>query len=361
MQRFFRIYIVPGAVFQSVMVGGGYGTGREIVEYFTSYGALGGLLAIGIAFVVLATVTAVSFEFARAFEAYDYRRFFKRLLGPGWVAYEVLMILLFLLVLAVLASASGNILRDNFGMPYGAGLLIMLLVVGILTFFGRQLITAALTFWSFFLYLVFLVFLFAVFSSDRFTHSLALDFADLGSGWCLSGLKYAAYNLAIIPLLLYVARNFTTRKEAIGSGIVAGVIALAPALMFQFAFLAATPEILAEAIPVYWMIGELGLTSLLVAFTVMLFGTFIETGAGVLHGINERIDGYLAEVRGTSMKPFSRAAIAVLAILISAGLSLLGITELIAKGYGSMAWGFMLVYVIPLMTIGVYRLIHRSA
>ena len=47
--RFFRVYIVPGAVFQSIMVGGGYGTGREIVEYFTSYGATGGLFAIGVA------------------------------------------------------------------------------------------------------------------------------------------------------------------------------------------------------------------------------------------------------------------------------------------------------------------------
>jgi uncharacterized membrane protein YkvI len=31
-----RIYIVPRAVFQSVMIGGGYGTGREIVEHFTT-------------------------------------------------------------------------------------------------------------------------------------------------------------------------------------------------------------------------------------------------------------------------------------------------------------------------------------
>ena len=50
--RFFRIYIIPGAVFQSVMIGGGYGTGREIVEYFTSYGFLGGLFGLCIAFAV---------------------------------------------------------------------------------------------------------------------------------------------------------------------------------------------------------------------------------------------------------------------------------------------------------------------
>ena len=29
----FRAYILPGVVFQAVIVGGGYATGREIVEY----------------------------------------------------------------------------------------------------------------------------------------------------------------------------------------------------------------------------------------------------------------------------------------------------------------------------------------
>ncbi|MEX0742436.1 MAG: M56 family metallopeptidase, partial [Phycisphaeraceae bacterium] len=44
--RFVRVYLIPGAIFQSVLVGGGYGTGREIVEFFTRFGALGGLLVL---------------------------------------------------------------------------------------------------------------------------------------------------------------------------------------------------------------------------------------------------------------------------------------------------------------------------
>jgi uncharacterized membrane protein YkvI len=356
MSRFFRIYIVPGAVIQSVMVGGGYGTGREIVEYFTSYGAMGGCLGIGVAFIVLAAVIATTFETARVFQAFDYRHFFKGLLGPGWIVYEVLIILLFLLILAVLASASGNILQDNFGISYSAGLLILLLVVGVLTFFGRSLITTALTFWSFFLYAVIIAFLVLVFSSQRFSFGGVFDTADVIGGWWRSGLQYAAYNLAALPLLLYVARDFQTRRQAISSGTVAGVIALAPALMFQLAFIAARPEILDEAIPVYWMIDQLHQTSFLVVYSVMLFGTFIETGAGILQGINERIDGYLSETRGSNMRPSTRALIAVFAILVSAALSLIGITDLIGKGYGTMAWGFLLVYVLPLMTLGIYRL-----
>ena len=33
-----------------------------------------------------------------------------------------------------------------------------------------------------------------------------------------------------------------------------------------------------------------------------------------------------------------------------------GIIDLIAKGYGTMAWGFFAVYFVPLMTVGVWKL-----
>lgn len=359
--RFFRIYIIPGAVFQSVMVGGGYGTGREIVEYFTAYGFLGGLLGVLASFVSLAVILALTFEFSRLHQAYDYRNFFKKLLGRGWVAFEVLIILQFLLVLAVLASASGNILRENFGIPYGVGLSIMLVVVGVLTFFGRDLIAKVLTFWSFLLYAVFFAFFVTVIDNDWTLIVEEFSRAEIENGWWRSGFKYALYNVAAAPLLLYVARDFGSRKEALRSGVIAGAIAIVPAAIFQVVFFAAYPDILDQPIPVYWMMGQMGMTVLLVIYTSMLFGTFIETGAGMLQGINERIDAFLIEKRGEGLSRLMHAILAVAAIALSAVLSLWGITNLIAQGYGTMAWGFLAVYVVPLLTIGLFRIVRQKA
>lgn len=350
------MYVVPGAVFQSVMVGGGYGTGREIVEYFTSYGTLGGLLGLVVSFLVIAVVLALTYETARAFHVYDYRNFFKRLLGRGWVVFELLLILQFLLVLAVLASAAGSILRENFGLPYSVGLAIMLVVVGTLTYFGRELVAKVLTFWSFLLYAVILAFLIAVFRGNWDLFASVISSTEIKSGWWRSGFKYAAYNLAAAPLLLYVARNFESRKEAIGSGIAASAIAIVPAFLFQIALSSAYPAILPQPIPVYWVMETLGATVLLAVYSVMLLGTFIETGAGMLQGINERIDAYLLERRGWGLGQVAHAALAVAAIIVSAVLSQWGITNLIASGYGTMAWAFFAIYVIPLLTIGVYHL-----
>ena len=97
--RWIRVYVFPAAVFQSVLIGGGYGTGRETVEYVTQAGGSGGVLSVLWFFVVLTVVLGASFEFARVFRTFDYRHFFKTLLGRAWWTYEVLAVLLLLLVL----------------------------------------------------------------------------------------------------------------------------------------------------------------------------------------------------------------------------------------------------------------------
>ena len=77
---FFRRYLLPGLVYQSVVIAGGYGTGRELVEFFMTRGAAGGLLAMGVTTLIWSAVAMVSFELARVFQAFDYRSFFKVLL-----------------------------------------------------------------------------------------------------------------------------------------------------------------------------------------------------------------------------------------------------------------------------------------
>ena len=44
----FQRYVMPGLIFQSVVIAGGYGTGAELNEYFFRYGPLGGLLAMAL-------------------------------------------------------------------------------------------------------------------------------------------------------------------------------------------------------------------------------------------------------------------------------------------------------------------------
>jgi uncharacterized membrane protein YkvI len=43
-------------------------------------------------------------------------------------------------------------------------------------------------------------------------------------------------------------------------------------------------------------------------------------------------------------------------MLASLGLAQVGIVDLVARGYGTLAWGFLLVYTLPVLTLGVARI-----
>lgn len=270
MGKFIRIYLVPGAVFQSILVGGGYGTGREVIEYFTRLGPYGGLLAIFVAFLLFATVLSLTFEIGRRFKAYDYRAFFQVLLGKSWFLYEIVGFLMLMLSFAVLIAAASGVLADGFGLPAWMGMALVFALIGVLEFFGRETIMRVLTFWSLVLYGVFIAFLIKVFGA--IPDDIASVFASGGveEGWAKSGFLYAMYNMTAAPIVLYVARDFETRKQSFGAGIIAAVIAILPAIMFHIAFAGAGDSVANEEIPVYAMMNLYGMGALTIAFTVML-------------------------------------------------------------------------------------------
>ena len=87
-----------------MVIGGGYGTGRELVEFFLNYGPAGGILGMAVTTIIWSLILAVCFEFVRVFQAYDYRTFFRRLLGPFWTFFELIYSILLFIVLAVCTS-----------------------------------------------------------------------------------------------------------------------------------------------------------------------------------------------------------------------------------------------------------------
>ena len=104
---FFNKYLLPGFIFQSLIIGGGYGTGRELVEFFLSEGPVYGLVNMAIATVIWSAVLAICFEFSRVGKHYEYRSFLKDLLGKLWIGYDYLYLVGLVLVVSVMGSQSG--------------------------------------------------------------------------------------------------------------------------------------------------------------------------------------------------------------------------------------------------------------
>ena len=349
--------LIPGAVLQSVMIGGGYGTGREVVEYFTRFGAGPGLLGLAVAGVGIAVVFALSLELARRAGAYDYRTFFKALLGRFWVSYEVLLLLLVMLVLGVISAASqGMLLRLFPGLsPSLSTLLFVLATVGLILF-GRTWVTRLLTFWSFVLYAAFAALLGMVWV--RFGEGLGTAFSTPGDseGWALSALRYVGYNVTAVPVVLFAARALRSQRDTAIAGALGGVLAILPAVALHLCFLALGPTVYdGVALPLFSVLDVLAAPLLTLFLSVVLLGTFLETALGDLQGLLERMDRWREERHGAPFSPWGHGAMALLLLAVAAVLGRLGVVALIGEGYGTLAWGFILVYILPVLLWGFRR------
>lgn len=356
MMNFYRNYILPGLVFQSVVIGGGYATGRELIEFFAPAGPVGGVLGLVVAGLLFGVVLAAGFEFARVFKAYDYRHFFRALLGRGWVVYEVAFIFLLVLILSVIGSAAGEILADNFGLPTMAGTLMLMVTVALLTFTGSETIKRVLAGWSFLLYFVYGLLIYLAFKS--FGSAIASNYAaaTVDGGWIKSGVLYSGYNVAILPAVLFVVAQQTRRRQAVGAGMLAGMIAIVPALFLFVAMMGHYPEIIPEAVPANYLMAQLEVSWFEVLFQIVVFGTFIETGTALLHAINERLDGWRRD-GGDSLPRYARPLVSLgfLSVAIFAA-SNFGIVNLIARGYSALTLVFIAVLVVPLSTVGLWKI-----
>jgi uncharacterized membrane protein YkvI len=356
MVSWFQRFLLPGFVFQSLIIAGGYGTGRELVEFFLQYGPVGGLLGMLLPTTLLMSlICVIAFELARLTKSYDYRSFLRQLLGRFWVLYEIGYLAAVLLILAVIGAAAGAILTETFGVQGSAGTIILLIAIALLVFKGTAVIEGFLSLWSFVLYGVYLTVF--VLSMIRFGPAIQSSLASTpaGDGWLLSGFRYGALQLALIPAMLFATTHIRERKEAIIAGALAGPIAIFPGILFFVAMLGHYPAILERPVPANYVLELLDSRVLQVVFQVVLIGTFVETGTGLIHAFNERIANTFSALN-RSMPNFTRPLIAVALLVTALLLSRFGLITLIARGYGALSWVFIGVLIVPLLTVGLWKI-----
>lgn len=348
-------YLVPGFIFQSVVIGGGYGTGAEIAQYFGVKGMMGGILGMIVTTIVWAVLCAVTFEFVRVFRTFDYNSMMGALLGKAGVLYEICYVVLMLIVLGVINATAGSMISDLTGMNPWIGVIILAVGISMLVIKGTETIEKVLSFWSYVLYAVYLLFMIIVFI--KFGSNVSAEFAkgEVGSGWFLSGLQYAFYNLGIVPALLYTVRDVKDRKEAVTCGLLAGAIGVIPALLLLLAMGCNLASCVSAEVPVTVIFQMLNMKWLYIIFEIVLFGTLIETGAGFIKAVDDRIEIAYAKA-GNSVPVWMRPTITIAAVVIGICVSTFGLTGLIAKGYGTASWGFLAIYVVPMLTIGIYKI-----
>lgn len=357
----FSRWLLPGLAFKAAVIGGGYATGREIAEFFLPAGPWGGLAGLALATLVWSGMCVLTFLFARASGARDYRTFFKALLGRGWVAFELAYALFVVLVLAVFGAAAGEIGRAVFDAPRWAGMLALLAGVTLFAAFGTRVVEQLFAWVSILLYGVYGVFL--VLALTTFGHDIAAAFAvpvRVGADALVGGATYAGYNIIGAVIVLPMTRHLLSDRDAVVAGLVAGPLAMIPAVVFFVSMCAYAPEVGGAALPSDVLLAKLDLPVFRLLFQLMVFAALLESGTGAVHAINERVAGAVQARLGRTFGVRARALCALgLLVFCMVLAERVGLVGLIAGGYRLLAYALIALYVVPLATVGLLHLVRR--
>lgn len=366
--------VLPAIILQSVLIGGGYATGREIVAYGAKYGSAGWLAVLGIwlGFTVMALVT---FELARTFQVYDYKKFIKQIIGGLWPVFDLLFLVMAVLVIAIMASAAGNIMEQTIGIPYLAGVGIVIAIVGALSYAGETLLEQFKTGGTLFLYIAYILFAVIVLSQvwgDVTAVFATGDTSYVSNAGALSvlqsGILYVGYNLVVFPAVFFALDHQESRRETVISGILAGTMMTLPFALTYVTFMGFYPseQIMGAEVPWLQVLESAGGTLLIGFYGVVMGWTLVETSVGLIHALLDRVDeniedvaiGPLEGLEGLSKMQSGGLAVGILvgALLLSR----VGIIALVAQGYTMMAYFFIALFALPLLTVGVLRIRNPS-
>lgn len=352
----FQRFLLPGFAYKAVVIGGGYATGRELAEFFLPSGPWGGVAAMLLATVIWSVVCVATFLFSRASHTRDYQSFVGALLGPGAIAFELSYLLFVILILAVFGAAAGAI-AASLGFPTLVGTLALMASIALVVAYGNTSVERLFTIVSFLLYGVYTLFL--ALSLTRFGGQIVAGFSQHVpmTGWVTGGITYASYNIVGAVVILPVLRHLTSNRDAVIAGVIAGPLAMLPALLFFCCMMAYYPQIGQATLPSDFLLQRLDMPLFRVLFQLMIFSALLESGTGAVHAINERIGHAWQRRHGHTLGRRARLGIALAILTVCMFIAArFGLVTLIAKGYRLLAAMFLLVYVLPVLTIGIHKL-----
>ncbi|HZO21714.1 MAG TPA: hypothetical protein VFB37_04355 [Steroidobacteraceae bacterium] len=349
-------YILPGLAFKAVVIGGGYATGRELAEFFLPSGPRGGLLAIVVATIVWSVVCALTFSFSYSYRLLDYRAFFGKLLGRGWILFELTYLLLVLLILSVFGATIGAVGHALFGWPSLAGTLLLLVSIAAVVAVGARAVEPVFKYVSVLLYATYAVFL-ALSLSKFGTRILSnLELSHVGAGWLSGGVTYAGYNSVAAVVILPVLRHLRSHREAVIAGVLAGPLAMLPGLFFFLSMIAWYPEVGGSTLPSDFLLLRIGIPLVRLLFQCMIFFALLESGCGIVHAIMERVRRAMRARTGHDPDLPVRIAVTLAALTVSVFAAQgIGLVELIAKGYRFISWVLIVIFILPIILVSILK------
>ncbi|WP_379134646.1 hypothetical protein [Paenibacillus sp. sgz500958] len=321
------------------IVGAGFATGQEILQFFTQYGrwAVLTILLSTILFIWLGTKMMLV---AHRIEADSYEDFNRHLFGENAGRVISLFTLVILIgVNSIMLAGAGAIFEEHLGLHFQTGLLLTLAGAYLLL---KRGISGILQMNSIVVPLMLTLSLIIVFNTLHLPQAgrfLLLDTErSLFRTW-MSPLLYTAFNLGMAQAVLVPLARQTRNVKALKLGGILGGIGIGFMLLTaHFAMSAQMPGILQFEIPMGSIAFQLG-TVVQTVYLLLIFLEIFSTFVADIYGVTMQVKQHL---------PIAPALITPLVMLICYALSQFGFSSLLSLFYPifgglSLVWTFMLI------------------
>ncbi|SDH81449.1 Uncharacterized membrane protein YkvI [Planococcus glaciei] len=284
-----------GGAFIGVIVGAGFASGQEVLQFFTSfgiYGIIGSLLAMALFAFLGMNLTQLGSQLQTKSHQHAIRHICGKYLGP---VVDVAITFFLFGVTVVMFSGSGAIFEQQFGIPGSVGNVLMaVLTIATVMLSVNKVISLISAFTPVLLLVVIIITVYSLFNFDMTSAELAAATASAASSqaaphWLLGAALYVSYNLAAgAAMMTVMGGTVKDAKIAARGGIIGGVGLGILILLINVSMLTQLKEIAAVPMPMLVLANNMspligGLMS------IILLGMIYNTAVGMLYAFTARI------------------------------------------------------------------------
>jgi len=290
-----RGIIKVASTYMATIIGAGFASGQEIVQFFSSYryGGFLGILLSGILFALIGYVV-LDKVYSDRIKNYDELIFPAVGWGLGWIIEAVVSIFM-LSVFCIMIAGAGNVFMDRLSIPFNYGIILMAIICMVAIFTdikGIIAISTAIT--PILIVGILTIGIFTIVSNNTVVFSFGSYFTKATRNWLFSSLIYVGYNSIIaIVVMCGLLPQLKVRRIGRMGGILGGGMLCIIALILNAAIFIYHPEVLYKELPVLSITEGFGsILNNFYAFILILamFISAVTAGYGFVDRVRSKIN-----------------------------------------------------------------------
>ncbi|MDZ5470558.1 hypothetical protein SM124_02230 [Bacillus sp. 31A1R] len=282
------------AVYVGTVVGAGFATGKEIVEFFSRFGFIG-LVGILMAGYILIFLGSKLMRIAAHIDAKSYQEFNEYLYGKFFGTFiNILTLFMLLGVCAVMLSGAGAIFQEQLGLSKNFGVLLTIALSVVVMFVGIKGLFAVNTFVvPMMIAFSFMLMVISVQMPDFLGQVLFIPYVEDGWKSVIAPFSYTALNLGLAQAVLVPVASEIKDDQTVKWGGILGGIALTTILISSHVTLVMLPSVELYEIPMAVIMKNLA-SGLYWIFIFIIYGEVFTSVIGNVFGLERQIKNYIS-------------------------------------------------------------------